>query len=281
MSSSLSATKKRIASVNTTKKITNAMKLVATAKLKGAKDKLGDNKRYVEELQKLLGDAMRTLDPGSSLDFNRFSKGDKTLFVVVTSSLGLCGGYNLNVYKKILPLYQEGDEIEVIGEKGLFYLTFNGYKVKDTYIDALTAFDYSVARKIGRDLLNKFKSGQYKRIVIVGTRFVNSLVFEPMAITLFPFEATPGTGAPSEIEMEPDAKTIVNTLVPQYINSVINSVLLNSLVSEYASRRNAMESATDNAEELVEELHLEYNKARQSSITQEITEVVSGANSVK
>lgn len=101
MSNSLAATKKRINSINTTKKITNAMKLVATAKLKTAKNKLGDNRRYVEELQALLGNAMKSLESGSELDLNKFAKGDKTLFVVITSSMGLCGGYNLNIYKNL------------------------------------------------------------------------------------------------------------------------------------------------------------------------------------
>lgn len=257
------------------------MKLVATAKLKSSKSKLGDNRRYVVELQRLLGDAMRSLEPGSSLDLNRYAAGTRTLFVVITSSMGLCGGYNLNVYKKFLPLYHEGDEIEIIGDKGYAYLTFNGYAVQDTYLNALSGFDYSVARKIGRELLHRFRSGRYAKIVIVGTRFVNSLVFEPTALTLFPFEATPGQGESLEVEMEPDPKTIVTALIPQYVNSVVYSLLLNSLVSEQASRRNAMENATDNAEEIVEELKLEYNKARQAAITQEITEVVSGANAVK
>lgn len=281
MSNSLSATKKRINSINTTKKITNAMKLVATAKLKTAKNKLGDNRRYVEELQALLGDAMKSLESGSELDLNKFAKGDKTLFLVITSSMGLCGGYNLSIYKKFIPLYQNGDEIEIIGDKGYSYLTFNGYKVNDSYINALTGFDYAVARKIGKDLLSRFKTGKYKKIVLVGTMFINQLVFEPTVLTLFPFEATPGKGNTSNVEIEPSPEKIISTLIPQYINSVVYSLMLNSYVSEQASRRNAMENATDNADELVEDLKLEYNKARQTSITQEITEVVSGANAVK
>lgn len=281
MANSLSATKKRIASVNATKKITNAMKLVATAKLKTYKNRLGDSRGYVLELQRLLGDAMRSLEPGSHLDLNGFAAGEKTLYVVITSNMGLCGGYNLNIYKKFLPLYRDGDDIEIIGEKGYAYLTFSGYRVLDRYSTALSAFDYSVARRLGRDLLERWKSRRYRSIVLIGTRFVNSLVFEPTALTLFPFAAAPGVGEPSTMELEPDAATIINRLIPQYVNSVCYSLLLNSLVSEQASRRNAMESATDNAEDLVDELRIEYNKARQAFITQEITEVVSGANAVK
>lgn len=252
------------------------MKVVATAKLKTYKSKLGVGLDYAIALKEILSRVLSSIDKDDPDNINNYAVGDKKLILVVTSTLGLCGAYNANVLKEFHRLYKKGDEVMVIGSKGYDSLRFNGIEVDDKFVSAFHAFDYSVSRRIGNELLERFKSKAYKSVVVLGTEFINSILYRPIATTLFPVQIE---GERRRVEtIEPSPEAVFKELLPQYINSLVYTVLLNSLVSEFGSRRNAMESASDNADSITQELKLLYNKARQATITQEITEVVSGAN---
>lgn len=288
MSLGLQATKRRISSVNSTKKITNAMGLVATSKLRILKKNLAATSKYADEVKLMIASLMKSIPEEKINEVFAMEKitSSRQIFVVVTSTLGLCGGYNYNIYKEIAPIIdKENDLIISIGRKGDVYFKNRGYHVDDTYVDYLSDFDYSKVDKLAKYLLFLFKSNKCKEIKLVYTHFKNQITFKPETISLFPFDKIieENTFTYKELNMivEPDPVTVLKRIMPLYLKSILYSRLSESLTSEYASRRNAMDSATDNAEEIVSKLQIEFNKARQAAITQEITEVVGGANAQK
>lgn len=287
MSLGLQSTKRRIASVSSTKKITAAMSVVATAKLKTWKDKLQSSLLYAEEMNYLVKRLFLALNEEDIESFfsSYKSDSDSTIYVLITSSLGLCGGYNYNLYKEFMKSVKENDHVIVIGSKGEAFLKRNKISYEDTFVNAFSGFDYSVVRKLSNYLMSKYNNGECCNIKIAYTHYKNSITFEPIIKQIFPIvvDDIKNDVDTKELNMiiEPDPTTILKEIVPLYLKSTIFSCLIESMVSEQSSRRNAMDSATDNAEELVKNLMLEYNKARQAAITQEITEVVGGANASK
>lgn len=282
MASGLQATKRRINSVNSTKKITNAMKLVATAKLKTWKNKLLGNNEYASSLHSIMNVLLKSISQEDKEKVFGESKSDSTLFIVVTSTLGLCGGYNYNLYKEVIPQIDKNkDKILVIGTKGYNYFKRNGYEVDDSFISSLQDYDYNEVRKINKKIMSLLNLGEIGSIKIAYTHFKNSITFIPTIEEIYPISHIDGeeiTQKELEMLIEPSPIVVLENIVPLYIESLINSRLIESSVSEQASRSNAMESATDNAEEIINKLQIEYNKARQQTITQEITEIVGGAN---
>ncbi|MBE6142847.1 MAG: ATP synthase F1 subunit gamma [Erysipelotrichaceae bacterium] len=282
MASGLQATKRRINSVNSTKKITNAMKLVATAKLKTWKNKLLGNNEYASSLHSIMNVLLKSISQEDKEKVFGESKSDSTLFIVVTSTLGLCGGYNYNLYKEVIPQIDKNkDKILVIGTKGYNYFKRNGYEVDDSFISSLQDYDYNEVRKINKKIMSLLNLGEIGSIKIAYTHFKNSITFIPTIEEIYPISHIEGeeiTQKELEMLIEPSPIVVLENIVPLYIESLINSRLIESSVSEQASRSNAMESATDNAEEIINKLQIEYNKARQQTITQEITEIVGGAN---
>ncbi len=277
MSLSLQATKRRIEFVNATQKITRAMKLVATAKLKVWKTKLENSSYYADNMKKLLTNVFKSIENEEEL-INDPSL--PTLYLVITSSLGLCGGYNYNLFKRLLPEIQKNDLLLVIGSRGVSFFTNRGYQIDRTFEDAFVAFDYTVARRIGNFILSEYRLKKFSKVKIAYTKYKNSITFVSEVEEVLPLKVQKENGT-SEMIFEPNPKKILDEILPLYLKSVVYGRMIESVVCEQASRRNAMDSATDNAQEIVDKLHLEYNKARQSAITQEITEVVSGANALK
>ena len=282
MASGLQATKRRINSVDSTKKITKAMKLVATAKLKTWKNKLQGNNVYASSLHSLMNVLLKSISQDDKeLVFGK-SESDSTLFIIITSTLGLCGGYNYNLYKEVVPyINKDKDQVLVIGTKGLSYFKRNGYNVDSKFVNALQDYDYNLVRKMNNHIMSKLKLNEIGNIKIAYTAFKNSITFIPKIEEIYPISEIEGEEiSRKELDMliEPTPIVVLENLVPLYIESLINSRLIESSVSEQASRSNAMESATDNAEEIINKLQIQYNKARQQAITQEITEIVGGAN---
>ena len=280
----LQATKRRIRSVSSTKKITKAMELVATSKLKKTKNRFEEVKAYTEEIMNMVGSIMsKKID--ANCDYLKANDSDKTLYIVVTSSLGLCGGYNANVYKTVLTeVPVENSLLVVLGSKGCSFFKNRGYEIIEGYPEDSTGDEYEVARKVSRIALSKFTSKRVGKIKLVYTRYVNSVTFQPLIVDLLPvtkpvmLETSSENKVHKDTLFEPDATTILNTLIPMYFESSLYGKFVECHVSEQASRRMAMENASDNADEIIEQLQLQYNKARQSAITQEITEVVAGAD---
>ena len=279
MSLGIIATKRRIKSVNSTKKITKAMQLVSTSKLKRSRDLYEKNSVYTNETLKLVQDVLSHI---KNSDNKYLVKRDikSKLYIVVTSNLGLCGGYNSNVLALAKnKIDVDNDYIINVGTKGSSFFRKNNFKVVESIEEETTGCEQEVSKKIALKALNMFVNNEIGEVHIIYTKFVNSLTFTPVDLLLLPIEVEVGENkCQQELMIEPDAEEVLNELLPFYFNSVIYGSLVESHVSEQASRRTAMENATDNAEEISGKLLIQYNKARQSAITQEITEVVAGAN---
>ena len=277
MAQGLNKTKRRIASVKSTKKITEAMELVATVKLKKFRNRMEANMFYVREIESIISHLFGVLQSDEN-PYSKSGKGDKNLIVVINSNLGLCASYNSNVFNFVKQnLNANEDTLLTIGIKGELNYEREGFELVKEYSFINDKLDYSEVIKLGRFLHSEFILGKYKSVKLVYTKYVNSLRFEPTLINLFPIvDETKGTSVGYEPIYDPDVKTLIEELVPIWLTSSLYQKLIESTVSEQASRRTAMENANDNADELIDKLTIEFNKARQAAITQEILEVVSG-----
>lgn len=281
MSLGIIATKRRIKSVNSTKKITKAMQLVSTSKLKRCRDLFDKNSVYTNETLKLVQDVLANV---KNSDNKYLIKKDikSKLYIVITSNLGLCGGYNTNVLalaKEKIDV--ENDYIITLGTKGSSFFRKRNYKVIENIEEETTGNEQEISKRIALQSLEKFVNNEISEVHIIYTKFVNSLTFTAVDLLLLPVKVDlnqQDKGLQAELVIEPNVEEVLNELLPFYFNSVIYGCLIESHVSEQASRRTAMENATDNAEEIGATLLIQYNKARQAAITQEITEVVAGAN---
>ena len=280
MSLGIFATKRRIKSVNSTKKITKAMELVSTSKLKRCRDAFDRNSVYTSETLDLVQEVLSNV---KNVDNQYLAKKDikSKLYIVITSNLGLCGGYNANVYSLVRDNVDlENDYLITLGSKGNSYFNKRGYNIVHSINEETTGLEQEASKQIALKALEMFTNDSVGEVHIIYTKFVNSLTFRAEDLKLLPVEVEKKevSGPTQELMIEPDANEVLNELLPFYFNSVIYGSLIESHVSEQASRRTAMENATDNAEEISGKLLIQYNKARQSAITQEITEVVAGAN---
>lgn len=277
MAQSLHKTKRRIASVNSTKKITKAMELVATVKLKKFKDVMARNALYSEELVNLIHNLFSSCEDDFDNKYVKEGKSEDVLYVVVNSNLGLCASFNNDVFNFVNTYVpKENTVIFPIGIKGDNFYSREGYKTISDFVSLNERINYSDVEKFGSYLHQEFLSGKYKRIELVYTKYVNSIKFTPTKITLFPIKNEKGTPSFNPPIYDPDVYSLINSLIPIYVVSTLYQKIIESQVSEQASRRTAMENATDNADEIINALTLEFNKARQTAITQEITEIVSG-----
>lgn len=278
----LSGLKRDIVSVSDIGKITGAMELVATAKLKKVAKKAGQIKEYVAEVYEAFNEIITEADDSIYLK-KTADELTKTLWIIVNSNLGLCGGYNSNLNKLIRPQIGIGDEIIAVGSKAVSYYTNHKFKIKDKILDVDVDFSNEKSKEISNDILTYFNSGEYDQIMLGYTKFINNVTFEPTTLRIFPIikkpvEIVEEKTAKAHLVFEPNAETVLKTSVSLYLNTIIYGTFIESQLSEQASRRTAMEAATKNGKELKENLSLLYNRRRQDAITQEITEIVSGAN---
>lgn len=284
MASGLHRTKRRIQSVSSTQKITKAMEMVATVKLKRFRDSFEHASYYSSELEGIIARAAKQCK--IAIPEAKENEGvDSTCYLLITSDLGLCGSYNSELYRYLNERFNaDKDILYVLGEKGATH-----YIKPDSLLKASRApegmsleLNPKVIRKTAEELHEEFLEKKFSKVVVIYTHYVNSLRFEPSAFTLLPislhFEEEPYESYAPPI-FEPSPEEFLKEKMGQYLAGELYQKLGESELSEQASRRNAMENANDNAEELLDKLKLEYNKARQASITQEITEVVNGANS--
>lgn len=276
----LNEIKKKIKIVESTSKITNAMKLIATSKLKKQKNLHIQTSKYFLNTYEIFGTICENIDEKF---FVNKSNNDNTIWIIFTSSMGLCGGYNLNVIKKLSENIKPNDEIIIFGKKGS-----NLLKTKNIMNNVIGIVnfddkesDYEIFEIISKKLINDFYEDKFKNIKIIYTKFINSLVFEPTIFELLPLDKKklkslekPNNG--SYFEIEPNDETLFNFMLSKYISSVLLGTIFESKISENASRRNAMEGATKNATELISDYKLKFNRLRQADITQEITEIISG-----
>ena len=278
MSQGLTKTKRRIQSISSTKKITKAMELVATVKLKRWKSNMENIISYLNEMEKVILSCVDEEPSEEIPEFFHYEKAEGNLYVVVTSTLGLCGGYNYNIFKFLNDKLTPKDKILVVGTKGFAKLSKEDLQVDDEYISFLDKFDYSKVDNLRKNLLEYYKEGKYKKVILVSTTYKNSLTFEPKEMQILPLEDLSKDDDELDIIFEPNKEEVLSLMIPKYLNTLLYGKLTEAMVCEQASRRNAMDSANDNSEELLDKLQIEFNKARQAAITQEITEVVGGAN---
>ncbi|MCI9092998.1 MAG: F0F1 ATP synthase subunit gamma [Coprobacillus sp.] len=281
MASNMQSIKRRIKSVESTKKITKAMQLVATSKLRKTRNQLEELKPYYSMVQETVAEILESNKGHIDNAYLKENKHGKTVYMTITSSLGLCGGYNANVFKTIASEIQDNDIVYMIGTKGASYLTHRKIEYKHDYLNLNSTLDFKEIVRLVSELTQMYRKQEISKIKIIYTEFVNNLTFTPRVVTLLPVDTSEFdhiTVTNKYTVFEPNANEVLNHLIPMYLQSVIYGYLVESVTSENASRRMSMENATDNAEELIEDLLLKYNQARQTAITNEISEIVAGAN---
>lgn len=271
--------KRRIKSVESTKKITKAMELVATSKLRKTRNQLEQSKPYYTNVAQTVAEILANCKGNNDSIYLVENKDiEKEVFIVIASSLGLCGGYNANIFKEIKGAIKPGDYVYSIGSKATSYLLKNHQGVTDHKFDDLnTTFDFKDVTKLVAELTKMYREKEISKIKIVYTEFVNNLTFRPRIVTLLPVD--PSDFDHIEISkkstlFEPSPEEVLDSLIPMYLQAVIYGYIIESATSENAARRTSMENANDNADELTEQLLLKYNQARQTAITNEISEIV-------
>ena len=275
--------KRRIKSVESTKKITKAMELVATSKLRKTRNQLEQSKPYYTNVAQTVAEILANCKGNNDSIYLVENKDiEKEVFIVIASSLGLCGGYNANIFKEIKGAIKPGDYVYSIGSKATSYLLKNHQGVTDHKFDDLnTTFDFKDVTKLVAELTKMYREKEISKIKIVYTEFVNNLTFRQRIVKLLPVD--PSDFDHIEISkkstlFEPSPEEVLDSLIPMYLQAVIYGYIIESATSENAARRTSMENANDNADELTEQLLLKYNQARQTAITNEISEIVAGAN---
>ncbi len=304
----MKAVKLRIKSVQNTMQITKAMQLVASSKLRRARDRAAQSKPYLEIMRLTL----QQIAKGNTEHISPYAQNngsDRWLFIVIAGDRGLAGGYNANVLKAADRNMKDKDCIVLpVGKKALEYYRSHGAEILTEYYAEVGRMSISDGFSMASRVCKGYKEGKFGHVVMVYTNFVSMLSQEPQLTSMLPVsdfaaenfsfaeedfgETKPSAGqvmqkveeenaepekAYSLILYEPDSETVFDDIVPEYLAGLIYTAVNVSVASELAARRTAMEAATDNAEEMIEKLSLYYNRARQASITQEITEIVAGA----
>lgn len=279
--SNLIQTKERLNSTKSTQKVIKAMELVASSKIKKAKEKALNNKDYFEQVTGIMQSIYSFEDMFSYMNLDECE--DNTLIIGITSDMGLCGAYNNNVIKKVTQLIAKNDNPFVVmaGNKGVNKFNFEGISMHKAISDISRIEDFSLAKDLAEEIINLYSSKRVNKVLVVYTKFVNPIVQQVEVIDLFSLEQIEKDSLYNyDLEVDGDKKQIFDSLFIQYIYSVSYYAVLNSIASEYASRRNSMDAANNNSLELIEHLNLEMNRIRQAMITQEIAEIIGGAEAL-
>jgi len=288
----------RIESVSSTKQITSAMKMVSAAKLRRAQDSITRLRPYAEKLQTLISSVSDSLKDDEDFIFAREGKEvNKVLLVVITSNRGLCGAFNANVLKKSVLVANEtyrsqflknNVDFFVMGKKADEFLRKRKLKIVKTRNDIFDHLTFDNASLIAQEIMDNFVAGDYDRIHLIYNQFKNAAVqilteeqFLPVKITEKRDEEGNILKTFTDYIFEPDKKELIKELIPRSLKLQLYKALIDSYASEQGARMTAMHKATDNATEMIKQYKLDYNKARQASITNEILEIVGGANALK
>ena len=270
--------KNRIRSMESTKQITKAMEMVAASKLRKAQNQVLESRPYFQTLYATLGNIVQTNRDFSS-PYLQEQTNEKILYVVIAGDRGLAGGYNSNVLKAVLSQLQDQDMVLPIGKKAVDY--FQSHSIASLTQAYNQAEDISVADcfTVAKDLCKRYLKGEFGKIYVVYTDFVSVLSQVPQTLQLLPLLRREDVQplSESDIVYEPDCETVFAAIIPEYLGGVLYGALCESRASEQAARRTAMDAATSNADEMIANLSLQFNRARQAAITQEITEIVAGS----
>lgn len=285
---SMSDIKRRIVSIESTQQITKAMKLVSTAKLQKAKNQVEGVKPYFEKIRETIASILQA-STNVSHPYMEEREVQASGYIVLTSDRGLAGGYNSNICKLVARHAQSTDSTKIIlpvGKKGRDYFSKRSYKVTEEIASIDENPSYYDAVAIGKKILALFEEEKVDEVYLAYTAFHSTIQHESKLIKLLPVdEGNFGDiEVPKREEMmnyEPSPGTVLGDVIPKYIYSIIYGGLVESTASEHGARMTAMDSATNNAQEMISDLTLVYNRARQASITQEISEIVGGAEALK
>ncbi len=288
--------KRRKASIQSTSQITKAMKLVSTVKLQHAKGRAEETKPYFDKMYETVsGMLARSNNVDHPLLTERETVGPKKKGVIlISSNRGLAGGYNSNVVKLVTQgdFSKEDTVIYAVGRKGLEAMQRYGYDCRGDYSEVMNNPLFGDAVSIGKTVVSALENGEIDEVYLAYTVFKNTVTHVPTLIKLLPFSAEDDasekkdvveTNASEQLLMnyEPAESETLGYIIPMYMNSLIFGALVEAVASENGARMQAMDSATSNAEEMIDTLGLQYNRARQSAITQELTEIVAGASAIE
>ena len=284
MAANMKAVKLRIKSVQSTMQITKAMELVASSKLRKAKERAEVCRPYFETMHETLAEIAQGNTDFSSV-YARESQNEKYCYVLIAGDRGLAGGYNTNLFKCLEAASKDQEFVVLpIGKKAVEYSKRNGFACVTESFGEIADVSVADCFEMANLLCGEFKKGEFGHIDLCYTKFVSMLSQQPSAIPVLPLKDLTDKQDTKSIRnlilYEPDASEVFDAIVPEYLAGLIYGAVCESVASELAARRTAMEAATNNAEEMIEKLNLHYNRARQASITQEITEIVGGAEGV-
>ncbi len=279
--------KRRKSSIQSTQQITKAMKLVSTVKLKKAKVHAEQANQYFNYMYRTVTSMLAKTGNLNHPYLNK-NDSDKKAVIVITSNRGLAGGYNANVVKMITGAGFQKEDVEcyTIGNKGREVLERRGYEIKASYPEVIESPEYADAAAICNEVLASYQRGEIGEIYLAYTHFKNTVVHEPKLMKLLPVEFD-DLEIPDEDESnvlmnyEPNEEDALDMIIPKYVTSLFYGAFVEAVASENGARMQAMDSATSNAEDMISDLTLKYNRARQGSITQEITEIIGGAAAVQ
>ena len=277
--------KRRKGSIQSTQQITKAMKLVSTVKLQKARNHAEQSNPYFNHMYHTV---TSMLARSGNINHPYLKAGDSTkkAVIAIASNRGLAGGYNSNIVKLITESDMKKEDVEVymIGRKAKETFVRKGYHIKADYSDVIEGPTYEDAAAICKEVLRAFTEGEIGEIYLAYTHFKNTVSHEPTLIKLLPVEFDEAEIADSDqnvlMNYEPNEEEALNLIIPKYMTSLFYGALVESVASENGARMQAMDSATSNADEMISDLTLKYNRARQGSITQELTEIIAGAEAI-
>jgi len=271
--------KRRIKSVTNTEKITRAMGLVATAKFKKVRERAEKTTPYFDKFRESINQMALSPDVLTS-EYFEVNNADTDLYIIISSNTGLCGSYNTNIFNEALSSI-EGKKVKLItvGEKAKSFFHKRGYEIISEFVGFSDSPSYKDGVEVLRPAIEAFQHGSVKNVYLIHTKFYNPVKIRVETIKILPFEKP--TGKQEERLFEPSPKEVFDYVLPKYLYTTMYYAFVNSIASEISSRMNAMDNATKNANEILDALKLAFNRARQGNITQEITEIVGGAEALK
>jgi F-type H+-transporting ATPase subunit gamma len=284
MAKGLRDIKRQIKSIQSTKQITKAMEMVAAANLRKAQQRAEMSRPYAEQIQDVIASIAQS-SGGVKHPMLQARPVKKTGYIIITSDRGLAGGFNANVLKKLTTTLSENhaskDEYSlfVVGRKGRDFLKRRGYPIGGEVTGLSDSPRYSDVKDVASEAVSLFESGAVDELYLVYNKFVNAITQIPVANRLLPLaEVAKAAADTPAYEYEPSAEEVLAVLLPKYAETLVYSAVLESKASEFGARMTAMGNATKNATKIINDLTLQFNRARQAAITQEISEIVAGAN---
>ena len=277
----------RIKSVNSIQQVTKAMKMVAAAKMRRAQENMEQARPYTNQLSEMLDSLILEIDRNILPELQKREIINRKLFVIITADRGMAAAFNTNIIKMAQQSIDEFDrenvELICIGKKGYSFFKNRGYNIIDNYLDFWNDLNYQHAIDMGKNIISRFIDNEVDQVQVVYNKFINVGKQEVQNETFLPLVYEPKEDKkvlPSNRIFEPSKDEVVKALIPRYLNTKVWQYLLESYAAEQAARMVAMENATTNAQDMIKDLKLQFNKARQTAITTEMLEIVSGAEAL-